>query len=83
MRGYAFSQWKNGRRGDLIFTVYEFSGENRYEFASADGRLILAEKGDVAYAAKLGTGKWASELSEDRLKDMFHFIHIDWNSGET
>jgi len=83
VRGYAFSQWKNGRRGDLIFTVYEFSGENRYEFASADGRLILAEKGDVAYAAKLGTGKWASELSEDRLKDMFHFIHIDWNSGET
>lgn len=45
--------------------------------------MILAEKGDVAYAAKLGTGKWASELSEDRLKDMFHFIHIDWNSGET
>ena len=83
VRGYAFSQWENGRRGDLIFTVYEFSGENRYEFASADGRLILAEKGDVAYAAKLGTGKWASELSEDRLKDMFHFIHIDWNSGET
>lgn len=83
VRGYEFSQWENGRRAELIFTIYAFSGEERNKSASADGRFILAEKGDVTYAAKLGTGKWAEELSEDRLKDMFHFIHIDWNSGET
>ena len=68
VHGYAFSQWEDGRRT---------------ESASADGRFILAEKGDITYAAKLGTGKWAEELSADRLRDMFHFIHIDWNSGET
>lgn len=83
VHGYAFSQWKNGRRTELIFTIYAFSGENRNKSASADGRFILAEKGDITYAAKLGTGKWAEELSADRLRDMFHFIHIDWNSGET
>ena len=83
MRGCEFSQWKNGRRADLIFTIYAFSGEDRNEAASADGRFPLAEKGDITYAAKLGTGKWADALSEDRLREMFHFIHIDWNSGET
>ena len=83
VHGYAFSQWEDGRRTELIFTIYAFSGENRNESASADGRFILAEKGDITYAAKLGTGKWAEELSADRLRDMFHFIHIDWNSGET
>ena len=83
VRGYEFSQWENGRRTDLIFTIYAFSGEDRNASASADGRFILAEKGDMTYAAKLGTGKWADELSEDRLKEMFRFIHIDWNSGET
>ena len=83
VRGCEFSQWKNGRRADLIFTIYAFSGEDRNEAASADGRFPLAEKGDITYAAKLGTGKWADALSEDRLREMFHFIHIDWNSGET
>ena len=83
VRGYEFSQWKNGRRADLIFTIYAFSGEDRNEAASADGRFPLAEKGDITYAAKIGTGKWADALSEDRLREMFHFIHIDWNSGET
>ena len=83
VRGYEFSQWKNGRCADLIFTIYAFSGEDRNEAASADGRFPLAEKGDITYAAKLGTGKWADALSEDRLREMFHFIHIDWNSGET
>ena len=83
VHGYAFSQWEDGRRTELIFTIYAFAGENRNESASADGRFILAEKGDITYAAKLGTGKWAEELSADRLRDMFHFIHIDWNSGET
>ena len=83
VRGYEFSQWENGRRADLIFTIYAFSGEDRNVSASSDGRFILAEKGDITYAARLGTGKWADALSEDRLKEMFHFIHIDWNSGET
>ena len=78
-----FRSGKTGGAAELIFTIYAFSGENRNESASADGRFILAEKGDITYAAKLGTGKWAEELSADRLRDMFHFIHIDWNSGET
>ena len=37
VHGYAFSQWEDGRRTELIFTIYAFSGENRNESASADG----------------------------------------------
>lgn len=83
VRGYAFYRWYNGTRTDLIFTIYAVSGDNRNETAAANGRFLLAEKGDVIYAAQLGAGTWASALSEDDLKGMFHLIHIDWNSGET
>lgn len=83
VRSYAFTQWKNGRRADPIVTVYACSGETRAQAASEDGRFMLAEKSDVIYAARLGTGAWADALSEDSLREMFRFIHIDWNSGET
>ncbi len=83
VRGYTFSKW-NGyfEAPDEIFTVYAFSGEDRNVVAAADGRFILGEKGDVTYAASRGTHQWALALSEEDLVQMFHFIHVDWNSGE-
>lgn len=83
VRGYEFSHWQDGQTPEPIFTIYAFSGEDRAQTASADGRFVLAEKADVTYAAKLGTCVWANALSQDDLRDMFRFIHIDWNSGET
>ena len=84
VRGYVFSQWNGAtKKASPIFTIYAFSGDDRNTVASADGRFILAEKGDVTYAAELGTSSWAASLSEKTLKTMFNFIHIDWNSGET
>ena len=50
--------------------------------AAADGRFPLSERGDVTYAASLGTSPWAAELSQADLQEMFRFIQIDWNSGE-
>ena len=47
------------------------------------GAALLARCPDVpVYAAELGTSPWAAELSEETLRKMFNFIHIDWNSGE-
>lgn len=83
VRGYVFSEWKDETHTELIFTIYAFSGDDRAQLASSDGRFLLAEKGDITYAAQLAAGKWAGELSEQTLRGMFHFIHIDWNSGET
>ncbi len=84
VRGLVFSAWDaQSYAAAPIFTIYAFSGEDRNTAATQDGRFILSEKGDVTYAAELGQSSWAAELSEQALKQMFNYIRIDWNSGET
>ncbi len=80
--GYSFQKW-NGREQDPeeIFTIYAFTGEDRDELAEADGRFLLAEKNDTAYAASLGECDWAGSLTREDLIGMFHFIYEDWNSN--
>ena len=82
--GLTFSKW-NGydQTPEEIMTIYAFTGDDRVKLAQADGRILLAEKGEVAYSAALGSCKWAAELSAEDLISMFHFIYLDWNSGET
>ena len=48
-----------------------------------DGRFLLLEQPDVCYSAQLGTAAQAQELTPDELRQMFHIIHVDWNTGET
>jgi len=81
---YTFSKW-NGydREPDEIFTIYTCTGEDRLEQANANGRFLLTEKGETAYAASLGSCAWAKSLSIEELRTMFHFIYMDWNTGET
>lgn len=83
VHGHVFSKW-NGRgiEPEEIFTVYAFTGENRLEQAQAAGCFLLAEKGETAYAASFGDCPWAKELTQNDLQAMFHFIQVDWNSGE-
>lgn len=83
VRGYTVASWLDESHTEPIVTVYAFSGENRAQMASADGRFLLAEKGDVSYAAALGSGATARTLNEESVRQLFRFIHIDWNSGET
>lgn len=84
VRGHIISRWNGTKQApEPIFTIYAFSGEDRGDQAVANGRFILGEKGDVTYAAKLGSGPLASTLTQEALIDMFNFIQVDWNSGET
>lgn len=81
--GYVFSRWdEQTQTAEPAFTLYAFSGSTRAKLASEDGRFTVAEKGGVTYAASLGTGRWAAELTQERLREMFHFIQFDWKSGE-
>ena len=83
MPGLVFSQWDAEKQTAIpAFTLYAFSTEDRAALATQDGRFVVAEKGGVTYAAKPGTGAWAETITEESLREMFHFIHIDWNSGE-
>lgn len=80
---YSFSKW-NGydQAPDEIFSVYICTGENRLELAQTDGRFLLAEKGETVYAASFGTSRWATHLTIEELRGMFHFVYMDWNTGE-
>lgn len=80
---YTFSKWNGrGKKTEEIFTICAFTGEDRLERASSDGSFLVAEKGETAFGAKLGFCLWAQELTQDDLRAMFHFIQVDWNSGE-
>ena len=81
---YSFSRW-NGydKEPEMIFTIYAFTGEDRLEQASAEGRFLLAEKADTAYAAAFGDCDWAQAMTQEELSAMFRFIYVDWNNGET
>ena len=84
VRGTAFSGYLySPEHSEPIFTIYAFTGEDRNQLAAADGRFVLSKKGDVTYAASFGTDRRAKGLTEEDLKAMFNYIHIDWNSGET
>lgn len=83
VRGYSVQRWKGqSEPPEEVFTVYAFTGEDREALANADGRFLLAEKGDTVYAASFGTGRLAQGMTREELTAMFHFIRVDWNSGE-
>ena len=81
--GLVFSSWNGAAVSEPIFTIYAFTGPERLENAPADGRFILLEQADIIYAASLGTAQQAESLTQESLRQMFHIIHVDWNSGET
>ncbi len=81
--GYVFSKWNGrGQATQEILTIYAFTGEDRLERAQTEGRFLLAEKGETAYAARLGSCDLAQSLTKEELSAMFRFIRVDWNTGE-
>ncbi len=82
-RGQIISRWDaEAMTSTPIITIYAFTGETRNQLATSNGKLLLAEKGETTYSAKLGADPWAAELSEQGLRELFRFIQVDWNSGE-
>jgi len=83
MRGLTFAKW-NGRDvpPEDILTVYALTGDDRQQRSESDGKFILAEKGETVYCASMGSCDWAKRLSEDDVRAMFHFIRVNWNTGE-
>lgn len=82
-RGYTFAKWNGRDRApEVIVTIHALTGDDRLERANTDGRFFLAEKGETVYAASLGDCEWAGELTQEDLRAMFHFIQVDWNTGE-
>jgi len=81
VRGHVFANWDGQGQAQVMFTIYAFTGYHRNDLAVQDGRVVLAQKGDVTYAAKIENAN--TNLTIEGLKALFHFIKMDWNSGET
>lgn len=63
---------------DTLFSILALTGAEARELVGTDGRFVLAEKGDVIYAARIHD----ETVTQDQLQSAFHFIFTDWNSGE-
>ena len=81
--GLVFSSWNGSAPSMPIFTIYAFTGDHRAENAAQDGRFVLLEQNDTVFAASLGTAEQVKDLTQETLRQMFHIIYVDWNSGET
>ena len=81
---YTFSQWTGrDQTPQEILSIFALTGEDRLTRAQSEGKFLLGEKGDVAYAAQLGESALSKTLTEASVQAMFHRIKTDWNSGET
>ncbi len=69
-----------GEDGSLtpLVTVYVFSGEQAQSLSQRDGRFLLAQRGEVCYAAELSE---QAELAPEELKARFSFISLDLLPG--
>lgn len=82
-RGLAFYAGRSGTaEEDLIFAIYAFTGSDRSNLAASDGRFPVGTKGEITYSARLGGAAQRSGVTQDTVVEMFHFIRVDWNSGE-
>lgn len=70
---------QEGENSVPLFRIAAFTGEDREENAKEKGWQRLTEKGEVLYVCQLAEGG----PTLDELREMFHFIRIDWNTGET
>ena len=80
--GYCFLQITGDSVAEL-FSVTALSGEDAAATMREGNWLTLTQKGDVIYACQIGKAGLARELSADSIREMFHFIHVDWKTGET
>ena len=65
-----------------LFSVFVFTGADRDESASQDGRFPLYRAEGVAYAAQLDFAAPEYGISEKSLQDSFRLIRQDWQTGE-
>lgn len=81
---YTFYVWNESY--DLareLFTLYVFTGANRDEDVSRDGRFALYRSEGIAYGAKLTDAAVEYGLTEEKLTECFRLIRQDWQTGET
>lgn len=65
-----------------LFHLYVFTGSDRDQLATEEGRFPVYRTEGVAYAGKLDVGAVDYGITEDYLIQSFHLIRQDWQMGE-
>ncbi len=76
-RGYRFVDADSGK---TIFSIASILGEGKARDADW---IHLVTKGELSYSCSLGEAAGKYHADETLLREMFRFIRIDWNTGET
>lgn len=72
---YTFYMWDEEFDNlTVLFTISEYSGNDREYLATQNNRFVLAREEDVTYAARLETGSALYGFTEDYLVSNFHLI---------
>ena len=77
-RGYSFVDAESGQ---TIFSIAAV-GNDSVGTARRGGWSELIKKGEISYLCSLGEAANTYGLTITKIKDMFHLIQIDWNTGE-
>lgn len=79
-RGYCFMDVESE---ESIFSIVAISNEGAAAAIKNSGWSELAQKGETTYACLLGQAAERYKLDVEALRELFRFIRIDWNTGET
>ncbi len=80
---YAFYMWNDTyKEAVAAFTLYALSGSDRLTQSTEDGRFALHHGDGVIYAARFESDVSQYGITEAYMKESFHLIHKDWNTGE-
>lgn len=80
--GYCFL-WPHEQGNIELFTIAATSSEQAAQLAAESGWTVLVQKGEITYAVHMGPGASELSLTENSIREMFHFIQVAWNTGET
>lgn len=81
---FDFYLWdENYKSAQKLMTVYAYTGQNREEQATVDGRFVLHRTESTVYAASLELLAEAYGLTRDSVIYSFRMIQQAWNTGET
>ena len=68
---------------EKIFTIFEFTGQNREELAVQSNRFVIYRDESTIYAAYLDVSSASYGITPENLSESFHLIRQEWKTGVT
>lgn len=82
--GYDFFMWDETlETSEKVLTISVLTGSDRDALATEGNRFVLYRTDTVVYAAELTEAAAQYDITQEKLTNSFHLIHLDWKTGET